>query len=422
MRIAIVGSGIAGLYAAHRLHREHDVSVFERSDRVGGNVRTLPLDLGGHPYELDVGTSLFNVKTYPRFFELLKELGVATHPADLSYALADGEVTLQGEYQQFTLHRPLSLLAPSLRWLARDAWRFRQEGRRLLRDPRGHDVTLEEFFARGYSREFISRVVFPIAMVAWGVDPQRVGQLSARCVAEYFLRLRPGWRNITGGTQHYLCALVEPFRERIRLRTPVRAIRRGRDHVEVCTAAGAERFDLAVIATHADQALQILADPTDAEREVLGAFKYQKVEGVLHRDSRVMAGAARGEFPSIYVRIVDGQQAGGWTPPARIEMTFYMNRMLGFECPEALFISTTAVEGVAEDKILGHLECRQPVFTRQAIQARTQWPRINGQRRTFYCGAYWGFDEHEDAVNSAWTVSRTIQALSEPRLDTRLRA
>lgn len=411
MRIAIVGSGIAGLYAAHRLGKGHEVTVFESSDHIGGNVRTFPVPSNGECYEIDVGASLFNPKTYPAFFRLLEELAIRTRRADLSCVVNDGgsDFTWRGSFQRVVFGSPLSFLSPSMLWLAKDAWRFYRDARQLLRDGGDYDVSLAEFLGDRYHGRFVTRALAPLVMVAWGAEPRQVGNLSARCVAEYLLRIRPGWQIIRGGTQRYLRALTESFRDRIRLRTPVRSVRRRRDHAEVCTDGGCERFDIAVIATPGDQALELLEAPTEPERQVLGAFTFQTIKAVLHRDPRVMGLAARRPFPSVCIRVDGQRQTNGFAPPSRLDIAFHLNRMMATDYPDPLFASVEPTRGIAEGKVLGKLEYRQPLFTPAAISAQRQWDRINGCRRTFYCGAYWGFGEHEDAINSASAVFRRIE-------------
>ncbi len=224
MRIAIVGSGIAGLCAAYRLCRDHEITVFESCHVVGGNIRTFPVNVNGSRYDLDVGASFFNVKTYPNFFQLLDELGVATQPADLSCVVDDrgSRFLWQGTFQQVVFGNPLLLLSPSLLWLTVDALKFYWASRRLLKKSSGYDLTLEEFLGDRCSRRFLTHVLFPLVMVIWGAGPDQVGKLSARCVAEYLLRMRPGWRIVRGGTRQYVNALTNPFRDKIRLSTPVR--------------------------------------------------------------------------------------------------------------------------------------------------------------------------------------------------------
>ncbi len=182
--------------------------------------------------------------------------------------------------------------------------------------------------------------------------------------------------------------------------------------MEVCSDSDTEHFDAVVMATHADQALQLLSDPTDAEQDVLGSFTFQTIGAVLHRDPSVLSGVATDSLPSICIRLKDSPDASGFAAPEKLDAVFHLNRIMASECPEPLFGSLTPAKGIAEEKILAHLSYRQPIFTPQAVGAQRQWDRINGRCRTYYCGAYWGFGEHEDAVNSAFAVVRDINAWS----------
>jgi hypothetical protein len=416
MRVAIVGSGIAGMYVAYRLGKEHDIAVFEGRDCVGGNVRTHPVECARRRYDVDVGASLFHPKTYPIFFGLLKELGVRTKPADLSYAVDDRSSgrRLRGSYQRILLSNPLSFLSPELLRLAPDAWRFYRESRRLLANHDGQHPSLREFLGGRYGKAFTGQLLCPIAMVVWGTTPEDVGDLSARCMAAYLLRIRPGWRIIQGGTSQYIRALTAPFRDRIRLNTPVRSIVRQPDHVVVRTDEGAEPFDAVVVATSADRAIPLLGDPTDDEREVLGAFAYRTIRAVVHSDTSVIDHLRMRRPPSVSVVLGDRFATDGLAAPRRLDITFHLNRMMDCDCSMPLFASVLPIDGIAPDKVIGSLEYRQPVFTPEAVEAQSQWKRINGRRRTFFCGAYWGFGEHEDALESAVAVCRRFdQGLGE---------
>src|SRR5690348_6715694 len=274
MRIAVVGAGVSGLVAAHLLHPSHDVTVFEAAAYAGGHANTVTV--GEH--DVDTGFIVFNDRNYPRFHRLLAELGVATQPSQMSFGVSDGRGFEYASTSPSGLYaRRAHLLSPAFQRMVADVPRFQRSARALLAS--GEEPSLREWLASlELSELFVERVIVPQAAAVWSADPDQMWTFPARFLVEFFdnhgmlgLRDRPRWRTVTGGSRRYVEALTAPFAHRIRLSTPVRAIERFEDGVEVTPAGGApERFDEVVIAAHADQALTMLADPTPAEREILG--------------------------------------------------------------------------------------------------------------------------------------------------------
>src|SRR5271165_2561871 len=293
VKIAIVGAGISGLAAAHLLHREHEIVVYEANSYAGGHSNTIRVDTAHETHHVDTGFIVMNDRNYPNFTRLLARLGVPTQPTQMSFSVKAEEDdfeyagTPRGLYCQ-----PRNLVSPAFQRMILDLLRFNRELGHLLGSGHG-DESLAAFLARHrFSRVFVERLIVPQVSAVWSADPASIAAFPVRFVAEFFanhgmlgFRNRPSWSTIVGGSARYVEALTAPFRERIRLATPVRQIVRGAEHVEL-TAAGCEpeRFDQVVIATHSDQALALLADPSPAERELLGAIPYQPNEAVLHTD------------------------------------------------------------------------------------------------------------------------------------------
>ncbi len=319
MKVAIVGTGISGLVAAHELHPHHEVTVFEADVRVGGHANTVDVDLDGEVHHVDTGFIVYNEANYPGFTSLLRELGVTTQPTEMSFSVADARTGL--EYRGSNLNtlfaQRRNLARPSFLRLITEIVRFNHAARRLVAaeprwqgvdrlpgadDASGDDVddgSIAAFLQRGrYSRPFVEQFLVPFGAAIWSADPATFTRFPMRSYARFMhnhgLLEAPGrarWRTITGGSRRYVDALSAPFAERIRLSSAVHKIVARTDtgtetSVEVLTDRGPERFDHVIVATHSDQALKMLGDPTSAEQSVLGAIKYQHNTATLHTDAR----------------------------------------------------------------------------------------------------------------------------------------
>lgn len=403
MKIAIVGTGIAGNVAAHQLHREHDITVFEAGSHLGGHTHTHDIEIGGKTYAVDTGFIVFNDWTYPNFIRLLDELGVPSQPSSMSFSVRVDHHNL--EYNGTSLNslfaQRRNLLRPSFYRMIGEILRFNREAPALLE---GSDdaLTLGEYLrAERYSREFIDHYLVPMGAAIWSTDPQAMLLFPARYLVRFFhnhgmlsVDDRPVWRVVQGGSREYVKRLTAPFRHRIRLNTPVTAIRRLPTHVEIETEdSPPQRFDAVFIAAHSDQAVRLLADPTPLEREVLGAIPYQENEVVLHTDigllpKRKLAWAAWNYH-------VPAQ------PAERVAVTYNMNILQGIEAPVTFCVTLNRSGDIDPSKILKRLTYHHPLFTRAGVAAQQRQGEVNGANRTFYCGAYWRFGFHEDGVVSA---------------------
>ena len=401
-RIAVVGGGVSGLVAAHLLHREHDVTVFEAGAYAGGHTNTIELETERGPLAVDTGFIVFNDRNYPRFAALLDELGVASQPSQMSFGVSDGDF----EYASITpngLYAKRShLLSPSFQRMVADVPRFQRAARELLAAP--GEPSLREWLATlEVSGAFVERVIVPQAAAVWSADPEQMWTFPARFLVEFFdnhgmlgLRGRPRWRTVRGGSKRYVEALTAPFADRIRLSTPVHAIERFEDRVEVTPAGGEpESFDEIVIAAHADQALAMLADPAPAEREILGAFPYQANEAVLHTDRRLLPRRRRAWASWNYHLPPAGSARG----PATV--TYHMNRLQSLDAREDYCVTLNRTEAIDPAKIIRRIAYAHPVYTVAGQAAQRRYEEIGGRRRTHFCGAYWGWGFHEDGVASA---------------------
>ena len=418
MKIAIIGSGIAGNFVAHRLCREHDITVFEAADHVGGHTHTHAVELNGERHAIDTGFIVFNDWTYPNFIALLNELGVASQPSAMSFSVRNETSGL--EYNGTTLNtlfaQRRNLLRPSFHRMVREILRFNREVPRLIEG--GAEIPLGEYLAaNAYSRGFIDDYLVPMGAAIWSTDPARMLAFPARYFVRFFhnhgmlsVNARPQWRAVRGGSASYVEKLAAPFRNRIRLNTPVDAVRRLPDRVLV-TARGAEaeRFDSVFMACHSDQALRVLCDATPLEREVLGAIVYQENEAVLHTDVSLLPRARRawGAWNS---HVLGG--AG-----ARVALTYNMNILQSLNARETFCVTLNRSERIDPARIIKRLVYAHPLFTPAGVAAQRRQAEVNGAQRTYFCGAYWGFGFHEDGVVSAINALRHFETTTHAQRD-----
>ncbi len=407
-RIAVVGGGISGLVAAYLLHSDHHVTLFEANDYIGGHTHTLEVDQDGHAYAVDTGFIVFNEPNYPQFSRLLQHLGVASQPTKMGFSVKCGRTGL--EYASTPLSSLLAqrrnVLRPSFYRMLADILRFNREAPELLRDP-NDATTLGDYLANnGYSRAFVQHHIIPLGAALWSALPDRIYEFPAHYFVQFFanhaflqVRGRTLWRVIRGGSQCYVEALIRPFRERIRVNCAVASVRRLNQGVEVRLQTGeTECFDEVILAVHSDQALRLLADPTSAERQILGAMPYQANDAVLHTDASVLPSRQRAWASWNY-----------YIPPDKgcpATVTYNMNILQGLESRRPFCVSLNRTDDIAPERIIARMTYHHPVYSPASVDAQKQRSRIDGIDRIHYCGAYWGFGFHEDGVSSALMVTR----------------
>lgn len=408
MRVAIIGGGISGLLAAYLLTPDHDITVFEANDYIGGHTHTVPVMLSGETYAVDTGFIVFNDWTYPNFIKLLTRLGVASQPSSMSFSVRCERTGL--EYNGTSLNtlfaQRRNLFRPSFHRMVRDILRFNRTAPALLQTEDSH-LTLGDYLAaHSYSREFIDHYLIPMGAAIWSADPQRIPHFPARAFIQFFhnhgmlsVNRRPQWRTVRGGSWRYVEALTHPFQDRIRLSSPVRSITRYRDRVEVTRQQGAtERFDRIIVATHSDQALALLTDASDQERELLGAIPYQQNEVILHTDVSLLP-RRRLAWASWNYHIPRDRRD-------QVTITYNMNILQNLPAPEPLCVTLNCDQAIDPEKVIRRFTYHHPVYTQAALAAQKRADSINGLNRTYFCGAYWEHGFHEDGVNSALAVCR----------------
>ncbi|MCY3784192.1 MAG: FAD-dependent oxidoreductase [Chloroflexi bacterium] len=411
MRIAVIGAGVSGLVVARRLHAHHDVTVFEAGDEPGGHSRTLDVSRGGRTFAVDTGFVVFNDRTYPEFLRILDDLRVPTQRSEMSFSVRCDRTGI--EYSGASLNAVFAqrrnLARPTFLRLVRDYLRFNRQAPKLLEaDGR---LTLDDYLeGADFSRVFRELYLVPMGAAIWSTDPARFGQMPIRSFVRFFhnhgllgIRGKPQWYSITGGAREYVQALARPFRDRIHTRAPVTRVRRADDHVDVTVAGGhVAQFDQVVLATHSDQALRLLADPSPEERAVLGAIDYQANSVVMHTDTSLLPRRRRAWAAWNYYIAPDG---GG-----RVATTYNMNRLQRLDAPETFCVTLNQDERIDDAAVIARMTYHHPTLNRAAFAAQRRWSEVNGRRRTWYAGAYWGYGFHEDGVVSGLRVARAIEA------------
>jgi predicted NAD/FAD-binding protein len=404
LKIAIVGTGIAGNVVSYLLAGDHDLTVFEQNDTVGGHANTVRVDAADGVHDVDTGFIVYNDERYPGFVRLLGRLGVASQPSSMSFSVHSEVDGLEYSNRSLFAQRK-NALSPRFWRMIADIVRFNRsdKDRLLAADDR---VLLGPFLEdNGYSRSFVEHFLYPMGAAIWSADPLQMRDFPARFFAQFFDNHRfldvfgqPEWRVIRGGSKTYVEKLTASFRDRIRLSTPVTSIRRESDHVLV-TARGrlAERFDHVVVASHGDEALAMLADPTPQEQDILGSFRFQENVAVLHTDTRLMPRRRRAwACWNAYVPR---------HPTGRVALTYDMNLLQGFTSREEYLVTLNRVEDIDPARVVRTMAYHHPVFSHAAVVAQKRHAEISGRNRTHFCGAYWGFGFHEDGVQSALVVA-----------------
>lgn len=407
MTIAVVGSGVSGLAAAHLLSQEHEVVLFEASTRLGGHVNTVTVDSHGRDVPVDTGFIVFNRRNYPLFSRLLDELGVESQLSKMSFSVqveADGT-----EYSGSNLG---SLFATRRNLGRKEHWSLLAEIARFVRwSPRlaqaPPEETLEVLTERySFSQSFMERFLLPLCSALWSCPASTSTQVPIRFVCRFLenhsmLRPvgRPKWRTVRHGAQRYVDALCERLKAEVRVGRPVERVRRS-EHGVIVECGTSYRFDEAVLACHADQALNLVAQPSESESALLGAFPYQPNVALLHTDTRLLP------------RNPQAWSSWNYRVPMQPEsvptVTYNMNILQSLDTPETYCVSLNEQSRVAPDKVVAQIEYEHPVMTVRGLLAQEQRTELIRHQGLSYCGAYWGYGFHEDGFRSGVEVARAF--------------
>ena len=403
MKVAIIGSGIAGNTIAHHLHQQHDITVFEANSHIGGHTHTHDIELFGKNYAVDTGFIVFNDRTYPHFIEILDALKVAWQASHMSFSVRNEATGL--EYNGTSINalfaQRSNLFKPSFYGMIRDILRFNKTSLELLES--GSEISLGDYLAKNhYKPAFINNYIVPMGAAIWSTDAAQMMHFPARFLVRFFhhhgmltVNNRPQWRTITGGSARYVEKITEAFKFNIKLNTPIASVRRLKNTVKIKPLNDEEQtFDYVFFACHSDQALAILGkDATEAEREILGAIPYQENTVYLHHDisllpKRKLAWAAWNYH-------VTAQ------PSDKVKVTYNMNILQNIQSPEPILVTLNHTDFINPAKVIKRLKYTHPVYTLAGVAAQARHAEISGMNHTAYAGAYWRNGFHEDGVASA---------------------
>ncbi|MGB5161405.1 MAG: FAD-dependent oxidoreductase [Thermoanaerobaculia bacterium] len=406
MKIAVIGTGISGLVSAYLLSRDHEVTVFEANDYVGGHTVTTQVESAGTSLAVDAGFIVYNEASYPNFVRLLDQLGVESQPTSMSFSVRCDRTGLEyaGTNLNTLFAQRSNLLRPRYYLFTREILRFNKAAKKALsRNMRG---TLGDFLAaNNLSPSLAELYVIPLTAAIWSTEPQRALETPARFILRFLDNHRllgtigyHTWRVIKGGSQRYVEKLIVPFADRIRLRTPVYQLERSAEGVRVSTADGPELFDEVIVAAHSDQALKMLASPSPAEEEILGSIGYQKNRAILHSDDSVLPRTRRAWASWNYRTPAD--------PDLPVAVTYNMTQLQSLPTEKTYCTSLNLENQLDERSTIARFSFEHPLFTEAAVASQSRHTEISGTDRIHYCGAYWRHGFHEDGVVSALAVGK----------------
>jgi predicted NAD/FAD-binding protein len=409
-KIAIIGAGISGLSAGYYLSRKYEVSLFEKESRLGGHTHTINVDSSVGQIPVDTGFIVHNTRTYPNLIRLLSELGVETQASDMSFSVShkktDFEYSSRGTNGFFAQRS--NFLNPQHYLLLKEILRFNRQSLELLDNPQGDNVTLGEYMeAKHFGQRFREFYLYPMASAVWSTSIEKILDFPAATLIRFFdnhgmlgINTNPEWRVIKGGSNTYIKPLSAPFKERIFTGQNLLAVTRTDAGVKLTFDDKELWFNEVVFACHGNQILPLLPEATETERDVLKNFQTSRNETVLHTDSKILPRNQKARASWNYQ--VNETSLKGTT------LTYHMNRLQSLAVKEDYCVSLNTNGAIDKSTVLRNLVYHHPLYTREAIRAQQQWSEISGKNHTHFCGAYWFYGFHEDGLNSALRVARTM--------------
>ena len=410
-RIAIIGSGISALTSAYYLKKDYELSLFEAGDYIGGHTNTLTVDDPSGPLNVDTGFIVFNDWTYPNFIKLMDQNNVEWQDSDMSFSVKSAKEDF--EYNGTSLNglfaQRSNILRPRYWRMVKDILRFYSNAKAWLeQNPDDSPVTLGQYLKEhDYSDIFRDYHLIPVTAAIWSAGRQEVLDMPLR----FFLRFlknhgmmnvneRPVWRVIKGGSKSYIPKLIQGIEAQIHLSSPVQSVRRTKDKAYLTIADQEFEFDAVIMALHSDQALKILSDATELEKEILASFPYQENEAVLHTDQAVLPKRKLAHAAWNY-HILDDEFN-------RVAVTYNMNILQGLKTEKSYNVTLNYSQGIDPKKVIKKIKYHHPIFTLEGVAAQKRHSEISGQNNTYYCGAYWRNGFHEDGVVSGMRVAKQL--------------
>ena len=409
MKIAIIGSGISGLTSAYLLNRNHDITVFEANDYIGGHTHTHNIKIKDKEYAVDTGFIVYNERTYPNFIKLLDTLGVERQLSTMGFSVksASEDYEYAGESLNSLFAKRSNIFRLGFLRMLYEMYRF---GKKSDSTGLGLDVsiTLGTYLrSENYSNEFIDYFIIPMGAAIWSTPANKVLDMPAYFFIKFFYNHgmleiinRPKWWVIKDGSSAYIKKIVKGFESKINLSSPIRTVSRLDNGIEIETANSKKplMFDAVVFATHSDQALGMLKDPTEKEKDILSSIPYQKNEVLLHTDSSVL--------PKRKLAWASWNYQLDSNPESPVVLTYNMNILQSLDCDETFCVTLNDHQSVDKSKVLKKITYHHPLFTVKGIEAQKRKLEISGVNNTYYCGAYWHNGFHEDGVASAIEVCK----------------
>jgi predicted NAD/FAD-binding protein len=414
-RIAVIGSGVSGLATAYYLSRKHAVFLFEREERLGGHTHTVTVDSSRGPLAIDTGFIVHNDRTYPNLIKLLAELGVPRVDSDMSFAVScrktGYEYSSRGLAGFFAQRRNVFTGRPYR--LFSEIRRFNREAPQFMQDATSAGITLGDFLdEHHYSHEFRRFYLYPMTSAVWSCTPAAAEQFPAAMLIRFFdnhnfltMTGQFQWKTIPGGCSRYIKPITAPYQSRIGTGVNITKVSRDVAGVELHFADGRPplRFDQAVFALNADRVLPLIENPTHAERDVLRHFRTTENDVTLHTDDALLPQREAARASWNYLLCLDSRNGSG-----PLTMTYHMNRLQSLGVPENYCVTLNGNAQIRSDKVLRKFVYHHPLFTVEAMRAQQRWSEISGVNRLHFAGAYWSYGFHEDGVNSALRVARTL--------------
>ena len=414
LNVAVIGSGVAGLTAAYILNRQHNVTVFEKNDYVGGHTHTILIDKGpdkGTP--VDTGFIVMNHANYPLFTMLLSQLGVELRNSDMSFGYHCEETGLQystrglsGLYAQRG-----NIVNPKFQRMVYDLLRFYKHAKSDLETGAAATLTLGEYLKeRKFSDIFITHHILPMGSAIWSTPDDKMMDFPADSFFRFFnnhkllsLTGQHVWRTVTGGSHTYVKAIREILKKDVLVNSTVKSVKRTKGSVKIkAEGRKEESFDVAIIAVHADEALKLLNDPTPDEKRLLGAWKYQKNRTVLHTDNTLMPANKNAIASWNFIRSQDREKG------SPLSLTYHMNRLQGLDTVNQYYVTLNSVKKIPEEKIIASMNYYHPAFTFKSMNTQKELYKLNDVNGTYFCGSYFGYGFHEDAVRSGVDVAKLL--------------
>ncbi len=404
-KIAVIGSGISGLVSAYLLNKKHDVTLFEKNDYLGGHTHTHEILDGNNILNVDSGFIVYNENTYPNFIKLLDELEVDRQMTTMGFSVKSNHKDF--EYSGNSLNSVFSqrrnLFNPQFLRMLWDISRFNKKAINDI-DNLSLEKTLDEYLKENsYSSSFINNYIIPMGSAIWSTSPRMMVDMPALFFIKFFnnhgllkISNRPQWWVVKNGSNQYVKKIIDRSSINIKLSSKIKSINREHDKVQIATSQSKYSFDKVVIATHSDQALKLLANPTSNEKNILGNIKYQKNTALIHTDTSILPNRNRAWSSWNYLLGNQKDEA--------VILTYNMNILQNLKSNLTYCVTINNNQKINKNKIIKEIVYHHPLFTIDSVRAQQSYDKINGFNNTFFCGAYWGNGFHEDGVNSALKV------------------